>query len=128
MVNKHPLDDTIYRARIELQDGIDKAMKCLQQGMYNYLSSNIDLSKLLEMVKGMGIPNIMGMGTTTMPGFDPYKILGLDKTATDSEIKKRYRELLNKLHPDVSGVKGTEFLTQMVVMAYNIIEKERGWK
>lgn len=33
-------------------------------------------------------------------GFDYYKILGLDKTASKSDISKRYRHLLAKYHPD----------------------------
>jgi DnaJ-domain-containing protein 1 len=59
--------------------------------------------------------------------FDPYRVLGLDKTAADHEIKSRYRELLRKLHPDTAGVKGTEFLVQVVNAAYAQISKERGW-
>ena len=31
---------------------------------------------------------------------DPYKVLGLDRTATDEEVKKAYRELARKYHPD----------------------------
>ena len=31
---------------------------------------------------------------------DPYKILGIDKTATDEEVKRAYRELAKKYHPD----------------------------
>lgn len=30
----------------------------------------------------------------------PYEILGVDKSAPDSEIKKKYKELLRKYHPD----------------------------
>lgn len=31
---------------------------------------------------------------------DPYKVLGLDRQATDEEVKKAYRELAKKYHPD----------------------------
>ena len=31
---------------------------------------------------------------------DPYSILGIQKTATDEEVKTAYRELVRKYHPD----------------------------
>jgi len=57
-----------------------------------------------------------------------YAILGLERTASDEEVKHCYREILMRIHPDTAGVKGTGFLTQMVVEAYHQIGRERGWK
>jgi preprotein translocase subunit Sec63 len=61
-------------------------------------------------------------------GIDPYRILGLQKDDPDDQVKKRYRELAVKLHPDTAGVKGTEFLFQLVLAAYQQISRERGWQ
>jgi len=83
----------------------------------------------MRFVAGMGIdlsqiPNLVGKPE----GFDPYRVLNLDRSASDKEVKKRYRELLIKLHPDTAGVRGTDFLLQMMIAAYQQIAKERGWQ
>ena len=33
--------------------------------------------------------------------FDPYKVLGVSKTANDEEIRKAYKKLVRANHPDV---------------------------
>lgn len=35
--------------------------------------------------------------------YDPFAILGIDREATDKEIKKQYRELSKTMHPDKGG-------------------------
>jgi len=82
----------------------------------------------LRYAAGLGVdlsqvPNLVGKND----GFDPYRVLGLEKTATDEEVRTRYRELLKKLHPDTAGVRGTDFLLQMMIAAYRQIAKERRW-
>ena len=49
---------------------------------------------------------------------DPYKILGLEKDASESDIKKAYRKLAMKHHPDKGG-KADEF--KKVSSAYEIL-------
>lgn len=128
MPKKHPLNDMFDKVIKDLESGVSGAMLHLQEGIQEWMTDTIDLEALLKMVEGMGVPNIMGMKGIPMPGMDYYRVLGLDKTATDEEVKERYRQLVFKLHPDQAEVKGTEFLYQMVIVAYGMIEKERGWK
>ena len=97
--------------------------------MDDLLRDAFNPESFLQYITSMGIdlsqvPNLVGRHD----GFDPYRVLGLDKTATNEEVKKRYRELLVKLHPDTAGVRGTDFLLQMMIAAFEMIKKERGWQ
>ena len=83
----------------------------------------------LRFVAGMGIDLSQMPGTVGKEcGSNPYRVLGLEKTATDEEVKKRYREFLMKLHPDTAGIPGTDYLLQMILAAYGLIKRERGWQ
>jgi DnaJ like chaperone protein len=61
-----------------------------------------------------------------------YKILEIEKSATDAEVKKAYREMAKKYHPDKLGHmdeayrKGAEEKFRRVQEAYEQIQKERG--
>ena len=62
-----------------------------------------------------------------------YKILGIDVNATDDEVKKAYREMAKKYHPDKVAYlgedvrKSAEQKLQEVNEAYEKIKKQRGF-
>lgn len=62
-----------------------------------------------------------------MPEKDYYKILGLDKNATDTEVKKAYRKLAMKYHPDhTKNDKSAEEKFKQVSEAYAVLsDKEK---
>lgn len=64
---------------------------------------------------------------------DAYKILEISRDATDSQVKKAYREMAKKYHPDKvitqdeAIKKGAEEKFKKVQQAYEKIQKERGF-
>jgi len=60
-------------------------------------------------------------------GFDPYLILHLDRSASDEEVKRVYRKVMSRIHPDIAGPELT-FLAAIVNAAYKMIKMQRGWQ
>lgn len=64
---------------------------------------------------------------------DAYAVLGIDKDATDAEVKKAYRRLMNQHHPDKLVAKGlpeemmalAKEKTQEIRAAYDQIKEQR---
>ena len=117
-----------------VRDLLDKFQQEFQEGISAHIRR-----QLQEIVAGMVTPEMLqemlrGIDLEALAGFlggrggrqpGPYEVLGLDETATDEEVRARYRELVKRLHPDVAGP-GGEHLFKLVSEAYNRIMKSRG--
>lgn len=58
-------------------------------------------------------------------GNDPYGTLGVDKNASQDEIKKAYRKLSKKYHPDINHEAGAEDKYKEVQEAYETLGDEQ---
>lgn len=91
--------------------------------------SHAELEHLFGMEQGArpGAPR-------AQPVAQAYEVLGIEKSATDAEVKKAYRRLMNQHHPDKLIAKGLpeEMIriatekTQQIKQAYERIKAERG--
>ena len=60
-----------------------------------------------------------------MPPKDYYKVLGVSKTASSDEIRKAYRDLAKKYHPDRNpNDKSAEDMFKQVKEAYDVLGDE----
>ncbi len=104
----------------------------------------IDLDRLIKMVEAQSYFHKGGKGhysgqtaqqkETSIEG--AYSVLGIDKTATDKEVKRAYLKLMSQNHPDKLASKGLP--EEMMILAnekaqdiqrsYEILRKERGFK
>src|SRR3546814_7199143 len=53
---------------------------------------------------------------------DPYKLLNVDRSASQDEIKRAYRKLAKELHPDINpGNKAVEQKFKEISQAYSLL-------
>ena len=58
-------------------------------------------------------------------GKDYYKILGINKNANDDEIKKAYRKMALKYHPDKNKSPGAEEKFKEIAEAYDVLSDQK---
>lgn len=99
------------------------------------LVSESEVKQLEIIARAFGL-NLIDFNSIKAMFFDQpdraYEILEVPKTATDAEIKKAYRTMVKKYHPDKlqdmdeAYRKGAEEKFRAVQEAYECIQKERG--
>jgi len=64
---------------------------------------------------------------STLPKETYYDILDIDRNATQPEIKRAFRRLAKKYHPDTNRTKGTAAARRLkeVITAYRVLSNER---
>ena len=95
----------------------------------------LELIRLIARHLGISLKDVASIEEPFHSGtLNPYKVLEIIETSTDSEVKKAYRKLAIKFHPDKIGDLGEgprklakeRFL--QVQGAYEQIKKSRGFK
>ncbi len=94
--------------------------------------SEIQTIDMIAGYLGISTSDFMSIKNMFVPETDSlYKILEIDRSATDDEVKKAYREMAMKYHPDKVSHLGEEFKKtadekfRKVNEAYSRIKKER---
>ncbi len=102
----------------------DSVISDKEMNIIEIIAGNLDITeKDRESIKSMFIEKNGGAA---------YRILEVEPSATDEEVKKAYRKMANKYHPDKVSYLGEDFRKiahekfQKVNEAYDRIKKERG--
>lgn len=120
-----------YEVRVQLIHylfGIAKAdgdVSSAEMAAVQRISNMLGISAIdFESVKNMFYRNVDS----------DYKILGIESSATDEEVKKAYRKMAIAFHPDKVAAMGEEYQKgakekfQQIQDAYEAIKKRRGFK
>lgn len=96
--------------------------------------NEIDIISVIAKYMGISSADFQSIKAMFVQEVDSaYKILGIDSNTTDDEIKKAYREMAKKYHPDKVAYlgedvrKSAEQKLQEVNEAYEKIKKQRGF-
>ncbi|MEL7562569.1 J domain-containing protein [Dehalogenimonas sp. 4OHTPN] len=100
----------------------------LQVFMCELFSSAADPAVVMSFARRLGMDVSAGRPSPPQPPtHDPYRVLGCERSMPQEQVRRRYLDLLRKIHPDTAGIKGTEYLTQLVTEAFRKISVENRW-
>uniref|UniRef100_A0A4W6G974 DnaJ homolog subfamily C member 16 n=1 Tax=Lates calcarifer TaxID=8187 RepID=A0A4W6G974_LATCA len=82
-------------------------------------------SKMSVLLAVVWVLSVVLTGPTQAgPEMDPYKILGVTRTASQAEIKKVYKRLAKEWHPDKNKNPGAEDMFIKITKSYEILSNE----
>jgi len=102
--------------------------------------SRFDLDRLIQMIQGQQHFHRGGQGgqqyNKADSEADAYKVLGVESSATDKDVKRAYRKLMSQNHPDKLASKGlpeemmelAKEKAQDIQKAYEVLRSSRGFK
>ncbi|MEL0629321.1 co-chaperone DjlA [Psychromonas aquatilis] len=102
--------------------------------------SHFELERLIQMIQGQQQFHRGGQSgqqyNKADSEADAYKVLGIESTATDKEVKRAYRKLMSQNHPDKLASKGlpdemmelAKEKAQDIQKAYEVLRNSRGFK
>lgn len=101
--------------------------------------SQQEFEHLIDLVQANGGSAGGSRGADSTGGLNlpmAYKVLNVETSATDAEVKKAYRRLMNQHHPDKLVAKGlpdemmqvAKEKTQEIKAAYDVVKKARGMR
>jgi len=125
--------------QVALSDGaVDDKEKAILYTIAEQLGfSRMELDRLLQMIEGQQhFHQGQQQQQQQANSDDAYKILGIDESATDKEVKRAYRKLMSQNHPDKLASKGlpeemmnlAKEKAQDIQKAYETLRKARGFK
>jgi hypothetical protein len=86
-------------------------------GLFDYDGSLLEQEKVLLLTMPKQSNDLL------CKGGDPFRVLGISKDASSKAIKKAYRGLVAKYHPDVNHSKNAQVNFQIINEAYYSITK-----